>query len=73
VLVILFGMVVTAVSNLVIPLRVLFGHPRLLISNGSWADLGLVEVSILSVLAALIIGFGFFNYLGPELASIVAI
>ncbi len=35
VLVILFGMVVTAVSNLVIPLRVLFGHPRLLISNGS--------------------------------------
>jgi NADH-quinone oxidoreductase subunit M len=33
--IILSGMIITAVSNLVIPLRVLFGHPRLLISRGS--------------------------------------
>ena len=67
VLIMLLGMVITALSNLIIPLRILFGHPRVLISKGSWADLGLLESSILGVLAILIIGFGFFNFLPPEL------
>lgn len=61
-LVMLFGMVITALSNLVIPLRVLFGHPKLLVSRGSWADLTKLESAILGSLTVLIIGFGFISY-----------
>lgn len=76
-LIMLLGMVITAVSNLVIPLRVLFGHPKVLISRASWADLTLLESSILGALTTLVIGFGFFSYRhvgdSDSLASLVGL
>jgi hypothetical protein len=56
-------MLITTISTLVVLLRLLFGHLKILYTNSSWVDLTRIEYFILLILTIFIIVLGFVDVL----------